>query len=229
MYLFKFKRLSIHQLVLVILSLVYLSLSLVTNDIPLYWLLTSLALVNVNIYLPIKYSRLIILAIGLLIFGLTTYISTWLFHIDNRLSLTCYLVSRVVALSISSYLFIIGIDFEELIIYLMQYAKLPVTLGYAMLGAINAITNLVDEFKRIKQANLIRYAKTRGVIHMLYPLLVGSVRYALQLSIALESRGLTNDKSYLYIAKAFTKRDLLILIGNIAGILIIYYIVYKLV
>lgn len=218
----KLKRFAVHQLALVIMSVAYLILALISNKLGLFYLLIILAYININIYIRIKWFRLFMLLGGLVIFAITSYISAILFKLDNKVEVVGYIVSRIAALSIGSYLFITSLNFEELIIYLMQVNCLPITLGYAILGGINSLNNISSEFNKIKQVASMRYSGYKVFFKVLYPLLVSTIRHAMQVGITLEARGLNKNKTFLYQARSWHKFDTFITVANITCLVGVY-------
>ncbi len=128
----------------------------------------------------------------------------------EAVELAIFLSTRSVSLSLLSVVAVLGIHYDRFVLSLMQNLKLPVFIGYPLLAAFNAFLHLKKEFERIVMITKMRHQKIINPFLLLFPLLVSTIRYANQVGLSLESRGLVRDKSFLRTYK-FNKWDYLLI------------------
>lgn len=224
-------NLRINDLALFCLSFTYLLCLLINPVWYTNWFIVVLSLVNAFCFS--KFSKYH-LKIVLIIFCLLIPISLALFTTcvvfkpayvtkDESYLLGLELVSRMYVLFIAPLLAFIVIDFEGLILYCMQRLNLPVVLGYSILSAINAFKYFSVEIERIRYAFLMRYAKKKINIFVLYSFLVSATRYAFHQGISMESRGLNPKKTFVHQVRLWRKLDTLVILGNLFILTIIIY------
>ncbi len=114
----------------------------------------------------------------------------------EAIELATYLSVRSVSLSVLSVVAVLGVKYERLVISMMQNVKLPVIIGYPLIAAFNAFFHLKIEFERIVMITKMRKGKKINPFLLLFPLLVSTIRYANQIGLSLESRGLNKNKSF---------------------------------
>ena len=125
------------------------------------------------------------------------------------------LVLRMLAISISSILLFAAINFEELILYFMQRCRLPVILGYPLISAINTFKNFKDEYIRVNNAYLMRYAKRFTSYKIIYPLLISATRYAFSNGLSMQCRGLNKDKTFVTQVICWQIKDSIYILINV--------------
>lgn len=213
----------------VILSLLYFITIIIANSLVVYLFIISLTCIMLWISNKFKFKLFIITLLFLLPTCLSLYWANVIFNVATSGDLALLLSVRIVAITVSSVMFASAINFEELLLYLMQHLRLPVVLGYSLLAAINAITNLKDEYNRIKNAHLMRYASKLKVYSpsILYPMLISASRYAFYTGLSMECRGLNSNKSFIHKTIPLTYKDTMIVAINIIIILVVFRIIAK--
>ncbi|MBY0379078.1 MAG: energy-coupling factor transporter transmembrane protein EcfT, partial [Burkholderiales bacterium] len=146
---------------------------------------------------------------------LSFYIAKVVFINNDSADIVWLLTMRVSAITISSIMLISAVNFEELILYLMQHLRLPVIIGYPCLSAINALANFKQEYTRIKSAYLMRYGKVSYSLLIFYPMLISATRYALQNGLSMEARGLNKTKTFIHRTSSLKLIDLVVIVFNI--------------
>ena len=98
--------------------------------------------------------------------------------------------SRVLAFAGLGLLFVLTTDRILLVRSLQQQLRLPPVFAYGLLAAWGILPNMMEEYKRTRAAFAARGIRVFPVSPaLLKPLLVKSVRWSEELSIAMESRG----------------------------------------
>lgn len=140
----------------------------------------------------------------------------------NQLALLLCL--RLYALAIISFAFTLHMPRLRLIYNLLQQRLLPLNIGFALIAVNNAISYLKQEFYRIQIAYQMRFQKRSYSPRIILPLLIAAARYAQQLSLSMQIRGLNNQRSYYHQRDKITAQDIMLVLLNllvVAGIL--YY------
>ncbi len=213
---------SLHNLGYLILSMFYLIVIIATNNIYMDILVITLTIFNLIIFGKINYKLLLMMLIFLIPISLSFYVAGIFFVKVNALEVTEVLIIRTLALSISGVLFMVAIDFEELILYFMQKLKLPTIMGYPLLSAVNAFRNLKDEYFRINNAYLMRYGKRAITIKIIFPMLLSATRYAFHNGLSMECRGLNKNKTFIHQVTAWHLKDSIIITFNILVVVVVY-------
>lgn len=198
-----------------------------------FWLILSM--VQLQLTSRIRWKYVIIFSLLLIIPGISLFITSYLhlketvtgssrqifgFVFDNyRLQTSLYLMIRANVLSIISFSFLTAIRYDRLIYSLIQNLGFPVSWGYALLAAFNAVGKLREEFLRIRQAINMRFSRKPLFYFYIIPLLVSATRYSQQAAISLQTRGLNQKKSFIIRAE-MEIIDYVYLAVNIAGIIL---------
>ena len=226
---------GINDLVLFGLTFIYTIAVLIspTWQICIYWVvLSQLQLILLG---RLRWKLVLIFLLLLLIPGISLFITSYL-HLKEgfdsysiiiwgrvfdhyRLTQSLYLAIRATALSVISFSYLIAIHYERLIYSLIQNLHFPVIWGYALLVAFNSAGNIQSELKRIQQAAMMRFSRKPLFYFYIIPLLVSATRYSQQAAMSIQSRGLSQDKSFIQSEK-LRFYDLLYLFINLTGIII---------
>ena len=113
---------------------------------------------------------------------------------------------RVLAFSAYALLFVATTDPTELLLSLMQQAKLPPKYGYSILAAYRFFPLYQSEFTNLKEAHQVRGASERKGLKGKFeelrryaiPLLAQAIRKAERVAIAMEARGFTGEGNRHY-------------------------------
>lgn len=108
------------------------------------------------------------------------------------------------------------IDYNKLLMFLMQKGYLKTILGYPLLIAINSIGQIKAEFDRINIMAKLRRITGLDRVLILIPLLVFAIRHSQRGAMALVTRGLNQEKSYYH--NYFPDKN-----DNIQFLLIVFY------
>lgn len=208
-------RIAIHDLYLIILALAYLAIIILNQNIAFYWIILACGFLNISMFRRVKYKLLFVLTLWLIPLAIAIVITSYFFVKTTFDTSVIRLFSRNVSLTLTTVMISSAIDFEQLLLYLMQRRVLPVKLGYPLLAMMNSLSFLLAEFKRIKDAYLMRFGSKKYSIRMLYPVLVSAARYAFVAGISLESRGLNQHKTYVRPVRSFKLSETIYLITNI--------------
>ncbi len=120
------------------------------------------------------------------------------FHITPAgLIYACTMVTRTLAIFATSSLFVLTTNPVDFVVALVQQARLPVRVGYAVFAAYRFVPLVQEELGNIRAAHQVRGATTgRGIaarvrqtIGYAIPLLAISVRRAERVALAMDSRG----------------------------------------
>lgn len=235
---------KLNHSVFLVLAFIYIVAILFSNSIMLDFMLLGLTLLNLVCMVKLKI-RYIIYFILLLIPGqCSIFIMTLIFsnhHSTNYIDWiwqffhlkiaypvlkdAIFLSSRVFCLSLISFMWVIHIDFEQAILYLMQIKWLNITIGYSLFAMVNAFKFMQKEFKRILIAYRMRKLKFEFLLRIIYPLMVSATRYAHCVSLSMESRGLNKDKTFIVSVKGFGVNELGVLLFNLLIIIILLKII----
>ncbi|MDP8220419.1 MAG: energy-coupling factor transporter transmembrane component T [Candidatus Stygibacter frigidus] len=226
---------GVNDLIIFGLTFIYTMAVLIspTWQICVYWV--GLSLFQLMILGRLRWKLILLFSIFLLIPGISLMITSYL-HLKGsfnsysiillgrefdhyRLTQSLYLAVRAAALSLISFSFLTAIHYEKLIYSLIQNLRFPVIWGYALLVAFNSVGNIQAEFKRIQQAAMMRFSRKPLFYFYIIPLLVSATRYSQQAAMSIQSRGLSQDKSFINSEK-LRLFDMLFLIINLTGIII---------
>lgn len=137
------------------------------------------------------------------------------------------MMSRLLAIVSASLLFVLTTNPVDFVIALIQQARLPVRVGYAVFAAYRFVPLVQEELDNIRAAHQVRGAASgRGVLARVrqsagyaIPLLAISVRRAERVALAMDSRGFGSrpDRTY-YRTTTLTRSDLLFGIGALAAL-----------
>jgi energy-coupling factor transporter transmembrane protein EcfT len=145
----------------------------------------------------------------------------WGIRVDSyRFDTSLYLTIRAAVLSLISFSYLTAIRYDRLIYSLIRNLRFPVELGYALLASFNAVGKMKDEYKRIRQAAVMRFSRKPLYYFYLIPLLVSATRYSQQAAMSMQTRGLNKKKSFI-IDEKIRLYDVLIFISNLAGMLLV--------
>ncbi len=229
-----------NDLLFLFLAFIYLIPVLFSSSAFLSLASLILAFVNILIWRKIKFKHLLVL-IAVLIIPLSSVFITVLLYtkgadsspiIAHFLGFPIYqlafdtailLTVRSFCLTVISFIFLLAINSNVLVLSLMQNLKLPVSIGYALLSTFNAFIYMKEEFLRIRLAYRMRFQKQIFPMKLLIPILVSASRYAHYAGLSLESKGLHDKKTYTEIHK-WTKLDWLILFINIFQVGMLIYL-----
>ncbi len=227
-----------NDILLLILSCIFVTCIFIAHNIYVYIGFCILSLANILLMRNIKIKYLLVFSIYMLPTTIGMFISALIFaksssgaiinfwgmnFIANNLELAINLALRTFCLAWVSFLFIIHVNFTHCVLYAMQYLKLPVKIGYALLAMINAMAYIKQEFIRIRIAQKMRGLPQYNPLHLMYPLMISASRYAYVCGISLESRGLNSDKSFVRQVTSWKYSDSLILLINILIISVITF------
>ena len=143
---------------------------------------------------------------------------------------------RVLFLISTSLLFVATTSPQELVLSLVQQAKLGYKLAYALLVAYRFIPLFADEYATIRAAGRVRglgtkegfFARLRSLRRDAVPLLASAIRRSERLAIAMDSRGFGAYPTRTYTRQTkVTARDWLFFVGTlvISGALLALLIV----
>lgn len=138
------------------------------------------------------------------------------------------LAMRVIIIILAGLLFTMSSPSQDLILSLMQQLALPPGFAYAVLAAMN----LISEIKRDRLCLITSYRmkKSKGLstFRSIIPLLAINIRRCESISLAMEARGFAmNAKRSYYRKILWRKRDSFLLLMNLISILSIFLISYQ--
>ncbi len=235
---------KLNEISILSVSFLFLIPILLTENEILVIFLTIMAISNLIIIKRFKYKIITYFVLMMLIPLLSVFFTTLFYTKDitnseainffnfiktNKYSLhlAIFLVIRTLSLSLISFSYMICLEYDKLIVSLIQNFKLPVTVGYSLLVTFNAFFHLKEEYFRIKNAYLMRFSKRKITFLLLFPIIVSAARYAYYAGLSLESRGLNGNKTFLekfYWNKNDTTYFLII---AISVLLIVGYFVFS--
>jgi energy-coupling factor transporter transmembrane protein EcfT len=216
---------KLNNLTYILLSLLYFLVIVCGDSISTYLTVISLTYLHLIVFNKFKLKIFLITLLLTIPTWLSFYLATNVFAVNSSLDLAISLTARVSAITISSIMLVSAVDFEELLLFLMQYLRLPAVVGYPFLSAVNALKNLKNEYIRIKNAYLIRYGARKYTIAILYPMLISATRYAYHNGLSMECRGLNRNKTYIHKVDKWSYLDTLIIIINIVILISVVEIV----
>jgi energy-coupling factor transport system permease protein len=140
------------------------------------------------------------------------------------------MVTRLLAILATSSLFVFTTNPVDFVVALIQQARLPVRVGYAVFAAYRFIPLVQEELDNIRAAHQVRGATTgrgfvarvRQTIGYAIPLLAISVRRAERVALAMDSRGFgaRPDRTY-FRTTTLTRADLTFALGAAAVLALI--------
>jgi energy-coupling factor transport system permease protein len=140
------------------------------------------------------------------------------------------MVTRLLAILATSSLFVFTTDPVDFVVALIQQARLPVRVGYAVFAAYRFLPLVQEELDNIRAAHQVRGAATgrsfmarvRQTIGYAIPLLAISVRRAERVALAMDSRGFgaRPDRTY-FRSTTLTRADLTFAVGAVAVLALI--------
>lgn len=140
------------------------------------------------------------------------------------------MMSRLLAIVSTSLLFVLTTDPIDFVVALIQQARLPVRVGYAVFAAYRFVPLVQEELDNIRAAHQVRgassgrgvAARARQLVGYAIPLLAISVRRAERVALAMDSRGFgaRPDRTY-YRTTTVTSADLLFAIVAMAALAVI--------
>ncbi len=139
----------------------------------------------------------------------------------NQLALLLCL--RLYTLAIISFAFTLHMPRLRLIYNLLQQRLLPLNIGFALIAVNNALSYLKQEFFRIQIAYQMRFQKRSYSPRIILPLLIAAARYAQQLALSMQIRGLNKERSYYQRRDKITAKDLTLLVVNLLIMLVILH------
>ena len=228
---------KISDLAVFITAFLYLMPVLVTSNIYLSLMILAVSFINLLLLKRLKYKLLPYFLLIIILPVISVFITTLIYakplstshiifsmgklHITKSvLNTALFLSVRTFALSFISFSYLIGIEYDKLVLSMMQNLKLPVSVGYSLLSTFNAFYHMKSEFIRIKQAYMMRFKKKKPSLLLLFPMIVSAARYAYYAGLSLESRGLNKHKTYI-IQIEITKRDFIFLAINLIIIILV--------
>jgi len=135
------------------------------------------------------------------------------------------MMSRLLAIVSASLLFVLTTNPVDFVIALIQQARLPVRVGYAVFAAYRFVPLVQEELDNIRAAHQLRgatigrgvLAHVRQIVGYAIPLLAISVRRAERVALAMDSRGFgaRPDRTYFRIT-TLTRADVQFALGAVA-------------
>jgi energy-coupling factor transport system permease protein len=131
------------------------------------------------------------------------------------------IASRALAIFCSSLIFVLTTDPVQLVVALMQHARVSPRIGYSIFAGYRFMPLLNDELSNIRAAYQVRGAVRGGVVGRVrelfdyaIPLLAISVRRGERVALAMESRAFDAlpRRTYLHVS-TFSWRDVLFVVG----------------
>lgn len=132
---------------------------------------------------------------------------------------------RLILLSSISMGMIYVVNFEKVIIFFMRHKILSAKWGYSLLLAFNSIGSMNAEIEKIQINAQFRNIPFLERMNLIFPLLVYAIRHADRGSMALVTRGLSEDKDFYFdtfIRNADKKISILFLFVIIFTVVMIF-------
>ncbi|MGE3269734.1 MAG: energy-coupling factor transporter transmembrane protein EcfT [Chloroflexota bacterium] len=135
------------------------------------------------------------------------------------------IMCRLLAIFCASMLFVLTTNPVDFVVALIQQARLPVRIGYAIFAAYRFMPLVHEELGNIQAAHQVRgatsgggpVARMRQIMGYAIPLLAISVRRAEHVALAMDSRGFGAQQQRTYYRRTrFTRADLYFLLGALA-------------
>lgn len=188
---------SLHPMTFLILNIIFVIIMIFTHNYVLNITIILLTIINniINKKIKLKYIVQILVMLSPLL--LTYYITASIFSSKLTIYQIIEMSTRIIAITLTSIVSVLQVNFEDLLHYLMRKYKLPVSLGYSLITAINAINHLINEFNQLKLAYQIRYAKNINYLKIIPNLFINAAKFAYYNGISLSSRNLHPNKTYI--------------------------------
>src|SRR5207253_7195353 len=137
---------------------------------------------------------------------------------------------RGIAIGMMSLAFVWTTDPTDLVVSLIQHARVPFRIGYPLLAGYRFLPFFADEYAQVRLARRVRGAVARGplgrareAVGELVTLLSDATRRATRIAIAMDARGFAAARERTYWREApLTLGDLvfvIVAIGFVAGLL----------
>jgi energy-coupling factor transporter transmembrane protein EcfT len=218
---------EIHPLVLLIISLVFILLTLVHLSpyqaaqfsfpliVLLFW--NGLSFINFIFYFVIC----LFMSLGIFLLNLfhpdlslvkdlpMIHFGGFIFS-QNIIEQAFYFFFRMVVISTISLCAGSIIDYSQVILYLMQRYRFPVKVGYSMIIALNSVSHLKKEYERIMINFKLRRISKIKQVYFLVPLIIFAFRYADRSALSLVTRNINQDKTY-FQDYYLMKKDIVVL------------------
>jgi len=132
------------------------------------------------------------------------------------------MMSRLLAIVAASLLFVLTTNPVDFVVALIQQARLPVRVGYAIFAAYRFMPLVHEELLNIQAAHQVRgaamgggpVARVRQAFGYAIPLLAISVRRAERVALAMDARGFSAHRPRTYYrTTTFTRSDLQFAVG----------------
>jgi hypothetical protein len=190
-------KLKFHPLTFFILNMLFIIVIIATHSFFINISIILLVIMNVIFNKKTKIISILTIIITLIPIFLSYYVTSYIMSTRLNFNEILEISTRVMAITFASILFALQIDFEDLIHYFMRKFHLPVKLGYSLISAVNAIEMIFSEFKQLKLAYTIRYAKNVDYYKIIPNLFISTARFAYYNAISLSSRNLQQQKTYI--------------------------------
>ncbi|WP_277631214.1 energy-coupling factor transporter transmembrane component T family protein [Atopococcus tabaci] len=174
-------------------------------------------------------NQLVRFLLPILLISASYFFTGWLFHSEeNLLSMAVdtmtaaenpallngvTLSTRLLAFAMLGLSFSLTTDSNELVYSFIQQAKMPMKMGYAILTALNLTSLISQEYKKSKLALQVRNLPVRPFdTKPLFTMMVRMVRWSDRLSLAMESKGFSEQRTMKQQMKV-RPRDIVFMIG----------------
>ncbi|HZS90770.1 MAG TPA: energy-coupling factor transporter transmembrane component T [Chloroflexota bacterium] len=202
---------------------------------PLTFLVAALALGRLGARIPVRLFLTALAPVALL--GASLVLSYALFATGSRSAwgpfavtaqgaiIGLSLAERGVAIAAFTLVFVLSTDPTSLVRSLVQQARLPAHIAYPALAAYRFLPLLQDDYETIRLARRLRgqgrqrgpLAALRERVDLLVPLLVGAIRRAERVAVAMDSRGFAARRPRThYRLTPFEAADAWMLAGTVA-------------
>lgn len=212
----------------ILLNIIFFVVIVITNEIKIDIFIILLTYINLIILHKFNFKVFFITLLLTIPTWLSFYIAGFIYSKTAPHDIAAILTVRISAITISSIMLVMAVDFEELILFFMQKLKLPVFVGYPLLSAINSLSEIKKDFQQINTAYYMRYQKRLNFIKTLFPLLISAVRHAHFNGLSMECRGLNHHKTFIHKAESYKLVDIWFIGLNIFALLIMYMLKYHL-
>lgn len=155
------------------------------------------------------------------------YGESFMFNIGLYMTLRLFLI-------VSTSLLFVSTVFPRDVIVSLRYLKLPYKMVFTLGLTLRHISTFSEEYVVIKEAQTSRgleldkgllIKRVKNYVHLLVPLLIRSIENAEKLSLAMDLKLFTFDKSFIGVDIAFNKYDKLMLLLLLLSFFISIYII----
>ncbi|MDC7225945.1 MAG: energy-coupling factor transporter transmembrane component T [Spirochaetales bacterium] len=137
------------------------------------------------------------------------------------------LAMRVIIIILSGLLFTMSSPAQELILSLMQQLSFPPGIAYALLSAMNLISDIKRDKISLDASYRIKKGKSLNIFKAIIPLLAINIRRCESISLAMEARGFCINGKRTYFRKVpWLKKDIAFIVIYLLLILTIFVISY---